>query len=255
MPAGERISFVKGGAGKLRVSDGAEGGMPVVLVHGLASELETWRPVLDRLRASRRTIAYDQRGHGQSDPAGEYSIAALAGDLDRVVDELNLPRFWLAGHSFSGTVVSAYAAGHPEKVAGVIYVDAVGDVSRAPSEMKDDFRQHDANMTPELLQAAYAEMLGPRAKPATRSAVLASVARMDLKAFATLRRDMGDFDGLSAARKYGGPRFAIEAEGEDDPFRASNLPGTKRLVIPGVSHWLMLDDPESTSRALEEVLR
>jgi len=137
----------------------------------------------------------------------------------------------------------------------VIYVNAVGDVSRAPSEMKDYFRQHDANMTPQLLQAAYAEMLGPRAKPATRSAVLASVARMDLKAFAALRRDMGDFDGLSAARKYGGPRFAIEAEGEDDPFRASNLPGTKRLVIPGVSHWLMLDDPESTSRALEEVLR
>src|SRR5258706_8250178 len=150
--AGERISFVRGGAGKLRVSDGGEGGVPVILVHGLASELETWRPVLDRLRASRRTIAYDQRGHGQSDPAGEYSIAALAGDLDRVVDELNLPRFWLAGHSFSGTVVSAYPAGHPEKVAGVIYVDAVGDVSRAPSEMKDYFRQHDANMTPELLQ-------------------------------------------------------------------------------------------------------
>src|SRR5712671_7337227 len=124
---GERISFVHGGEGKLRVSDGGEGGVPVVLVHGLGSELETWRPVLDRLRRSRRAIAYDQRGHGQSDPAGEYSIAALAGDLARVVDELGLPRFWLAGHSFSGTVVSAYAADHSDKLAGVVYVDAVGD--------------------------------------------------------------------------------------------------------------------------------
>src|SRR5437870_13236612 len=111
--AGERIRFVQGGAGKLRVSDGGKGGVPVLLVHGLGSELGTWRPVLDRLRAARRVIAHDQRGHGQSDPAGEYSIAALAGDLDRVVEHLGMPQFWLAGHSFSGTVVSAYAAEHP----------------------------------------------------------------------------------------------------------------------------------------------
>jgi hypothetical protein len=34
--AGERFSFVKGGAGKLRVSDGGKGGVPEVLVHGLS---------------------------------------------------------------------------------------------------------------------------------------------------------------------------------------------------------------------------
>jgi len=255
MAAGERFSFVKGGAGRLRVSEGGEGGVPVVLVHGLASELETWRPVLDRLRGSRRAISYDQRGHGQSDPAGEYSIAALAGDLDRVVEQLGLPQFWLAGHSFSGTVVSAYAAEHPEKLQGVVYVDAVGDVSRSAPEMKEYFRGQDVGMTPERLQAAYGEMLGPKARPATRSTVLASVARMDLKAFATLRGEMGEFDGLSAARRYGGPRFAVEADGEENAFRASHLPGTKRIAVPGVSHWLMLDDPQATARALEEVLR
>ena len=252
MAAGERVRVVEGGAGRLRVSDGGEGGVPVVLVHGLGSELETWRPVLDRLRGSRRAIAYDQRGHGQSDPAGEYSIAALAGDLGRVVEQLGLPRFWLAGHSFSGTVVSAYAAEHPEKLAGAVYVDAVGDASGG--EMKEYFRQHDAGMTLERLQAAYGEMLGPKARPATRSAVLASAARMDLKAFAALRGDMGEFDGLSAARRYGGPRFAVEADGEENAFRASHLPGTKRIAVPGVSHWLMLDDPQATARALEEVL-
>ena len=254
MADAERISFVPGGAGKLRVSDGGERGAPVVLVHGLASELETWRPVLDRLRAFRRVVAYDQRGHGQSDPADEYGIAALAADLGLVIEQLGLKRFWLAGHSFSGTVVTAYAAEHPDQLAGAIYVDAVGDVSSVP-EMKDYFRRNDTGMTPDRLQVAYREMLGPLARPATRSTVLSSVARMDLKAFAALRREMSEFDGLSAARKYTGPRFAIEAEGEENPFRASHLPGTKRIGIPGVSHWLMLDDPQATARALEGVLR
>src|SRR5919202_1222761 len=135
MAAAERFSFVPGEAGKLRVSDGGEGGLPLLLLHGLGSELETWRPELDRLRRSRRTIAYDQRGHGQSDAASEYTIAALARDLGRVVEQLRLERFWLAGHSFSGTVVTAHAAERPDQVAGAIYVDAVGDVSRSPPEV------------------------------------------------------------------------------------------------------------------------
>jgi pimeloyl-ACP methyl ester carboxylesterase len=255
MTAAERFSFVHGEAGKLRVSDGGEGGAPLVLLHGLGSELETWRPVLDRLRRSRRAIAFDQRGHGQSEPAAEYTIAALARDLARVVDQVGLDRFWLAGHSFSGTVVTAYAAEHPERVAGTIYLDAVGDVSRSPPEVKEYFRKHDAGMTPERLQAAYVEMLGPKAKPATRSAILGSAARMDLEAFAALRGDMPNFDGLAAAQKFRGPRFAIEAEGDDNPFRASHLPRTSRIGIPDVSHWLMLDDAAATARALDEVLR
>ena len=255
MAPAERFSIVRGEAGKLRVSDGGEGSVPVLLLHGLGSELETWRPVLDRLRRSSRAIAYDQRGHGQSDGAAEYTIAALARDLRRVVEDLGLERFWLAGHSFSGTVVTAYAAEHPDQIAGAVYVDAVGDVSRSSPDLKEYFRKHDAGMTPDRLQAAYAEMLGPKAKRATRSAISGSAGRMDLKAFVALRGDMANFDGLGAANKYRGPRFAIEAEGDDNPFRDSHLPGTKRIGIADVSHWLMLDEPEATARALEEVLR
>jgi len=121
--------------------------------------------------------------------------------------------------------------------------------------VKEYFSKHDAGMTPERLQAAYVEMLGPKARPATRAAILASAARMDLKAFAALRAAMGNFDGLAAAGRHPGPRFAIEAEGDDNPFRASHLPGTNRIGIPNVSHWLMLDDPDATARAFEEVLR
>ena len=67
---------VEGGAGKLSVSDGGQGEPAVLFVHGLGSELEAWRPELDRLRATRRVVAYDQRGHGASEKArdGVYTI-------------------------------------------------------------------------------------------------------------------------------------------------------------------------------------
>src|SRR6266542_3653455 len=90
----EQFVWVEGGAGRLRVSDGGAGGVPVVFVHGLGADLETWRAQLEHVRAARRAIAYDQRGHGESDRArdGVYTIAALADDLDHVARALALDR-------------------------------------------------------------------------------------------------------------------------------------------------------------------
>jgi len=249
------MAFVQGAAGRLRLSEGGAGEPTIVFLHGLGSDLEAWRPVLERVRSSHRAIAYDQRGHGKSDPAAEYTVDALADDLGRVLDALQLRNCWLVGHSFSGTVISAYAAKHPEQVAGLVYVDAVGDASRAPAEVKVYFRKHDEGMTPERLRESYVEMLGPKAKPATRQSVLESSGRMDLKAFAALRASMVGFDGIAAARAYPGPRIAIEVAGNDVSVPASRLPATRQILIPNVSHWLMLDDPDATARAIEEAIR
>jgi pimeloyl-ACP methyl ester carboxylesterase len=247
------MSFVQGGAGRLRVSDGGIGDPVLVLLHGLGSDLETWRPVLERLRPSHRAIAYDQRGHGGSDPAPEYSVELLADDLERVVQALQLRKFWLVGHSFSGTVVTAYAGRHPEQIAGIVYVDAVGDASHASPELKESFRKYGQGMTTKArVRDSYAEMLGP---PGTREAVLDASARTDLQAIAALRASMLAFDGLSAARLYPGRRVAIQVEGNDFPGAAAQLPATHLIVVPGVSHWLMLDDPDATARAIEEATR
>lgn len=240
----------------LHIDDGGSGGVPVVFLHGLGSDASCWDAQLAHFRQSRRAVAYDQRGHGSSDRAREYTIDAMTEDLDRVVTSLGITRFWLVGHSFSGLILSNYAGRHPEKLAGLIYVDAVGDASGAPQEVKDYFRKHDEGMTPQRLQEAYDQMLGPKAKPETRRRILASAAKLDLPAFASLRSQMGDFHATEAVARFSGPKYAIEAEGPANPVTASRLPGVeKRPPIPGVSHWLMLDDPAALDAALDEVIK
>jgi pimeloyl-ACP methyl ester carboxylesterase len=253
-PTRDAKTFVDGGAGRLRVSDGGSGGLPVVFHHGLGSDWTCWEAQLDHLRPTRRAVAFDARGHGESDRARVYSIDALAEDLERVVTRLGISRFVLVGHSFAGTVVSDYAGKHPEKLAAVIYVDAVGDLSSMPAEIKERFRKQDAALTPQKLQDLYGQMLGPKAKPETRRHILAAAARLDLPAFGILRGEMGDFRGTEAVRPFGGPKFAIDAEGNDSPGNAAHLPGVHRRTIAGVSHWLMLDDPDAFDAALDEVL-
>lgn len=106
----------------------AEGeGPSVVLCHGITA---TRRYVLHGsralARAGYRVIAYDARGHGESDPApGEegYGYPQLVGDLERVVaDQIGEQRFFLAGHSMGAHTAVAYALRHPERLAGLAVI-------------------------------------------------------------------------------------------------------------------------------------
>lgn len=97
-------------------------GLPIVLCHGITA---TRRYVVhgSRLleRSGFRTITYDARGHGESDPApaGEgYGYPRLVDDLERVIAaEVGSERFLLSGHSMGAHTVVAYALRHRERLA------------------------------------------------------------------------------------------------------------------------------------------
>lgn len=61
-------------------------------------------------------------------------MEAMPGDVAAVVDALELMRFVPVGHSFGGAVVEAYAGRHPDRVAGLLFVDPIGDFSQEPRE-------------------------------------------------------------------------------------------------------------------------
>jgi pimeloyl-ACP methyl ester carboxylesterase len=252
----EKLMFVQGPVGKLRVSDGGEGGgVPVVFVHGLGSTFHVWRAQLDHFRQTRRAVAYDQRAHGESDAPknDDYRIESMAEDLHAVVRSLGIDRFFLVGHSMAGTVVSAYQGKHPDTLAGVVYVDAVGDMSGLPRDAVEKIEKREAAPgydTNEMVQD-YERMVGPKARPATRQAVLESASRFSPRAFAAIRRSMVRYDPKEDVERYRGPKLAVEVEGNDFPGMASKLPGVKKRTIPDVSHWLMLDDPGSLDKALD----
>lgn len=105
-------------------------GPPVVLCHGITA---TRRYVLHGsralARAGYRVLAYDARGHGESDPApaGEgYGYPQLVADLERVVaEQLGEERFFLGGHSMGAHTAVAYALRHPERLTGLALIGPV----------------------------------------------------------------------------------------------------------------------------------
>ncbi|HEX6678687.1 MAG TPA: alpha/beta hydrolase [Actinomycetes bacterium] len=117
---------VPGDGVRLHARDWGGDGQAVVLLHGLASNGRIWDGVAPRLvAAGLRTVALDQRGHGESDqPDHGYDFATVGRDLEAAVAALGLARPLLVGHSWGGNVVLQYAAERDDRaVAGLALVD------------------------------------------------------------------------------------------------------------------------------------
>jgi 3-oxoadipate enol-lactonase len=93
-----------------------------VLVHGLGgTSAGIWGRVAGELEDEFTVVTYDLRGTGGSERiAGPYSLDDFVGDLRALVEELELSRPALVGHSFGGSIALAYAARHPEAVSAVV---------------------------------------------------------------------------------------------------------------------------------------
>jgi pimeloyl-ACP methyl ester carboxylesterase len=255
-PNVEKLMFVQGPAGRLRISDGGQGNaLPVVFVHGLGSNRMVWREQLDHFRKTRRAVAYDQRAHGESDAPkdGDYRIESMAKDLHAVVAALGIDRFYLVGHSMAGAVLSAYEGRYPDSLAGVVYVDAVGDMSQLDRDAVAaiEKRESSPDYGSKEMVADYTDMVGPKARPQTRQAVLEAASRFSPRAFAAIRSSMVRYDPRLDVERYRGPKLAVEVQGNEFPGMASHLPGVKRETIPEVSHWLMLDNPGALDEKLD----
>ncbi|MGI8776067.1 MAG: alpha/beta fold hydrolase [Acidimicrobiales bacterium] len=99
--------------------------VPVLCVHGLASNAHTWDGVADRLHTLGHPVAaVDLRGHGRSDaPADGYDFTTMGADVLAVLDALGWPRAVLAGQSTGGNLVVSLGARAPDRVTGVAGVD------------------------------------------------------------------------------------------------------------------------------------
>jgi 3-oxoadipate enol-lactonase len=92
-----------------------EGSETVVLVNGLADDLETWADQVPALlKAGYRVLRFDNRGIGLSDkPVGPYTTSMFAADTKALVEQLQIRDFHLLGVSMGGMIAQEYALAYP----------------------------------------------------------------------------------------------------------------------------------------------
>jgi pimeloyl-ACP methyl ester carboxylesterase len=247
---------VAGPAGALAIDDGGRGGLPVVFVHSLAGNSTHWAAQLRHLRPRRRAVALDLRGHGQSEPPsdGDYSIAGMARDIEAVVDRLGLTKFVLVGHSMGGGVALTYAGAHPERIAGLLLVDPIGDGKQiGEAEAKPLLVGLDSNYNA-TIREYWTGIAGPDS--AVRERLLADLSATPRETVVPIFRQVLRFDPDSALARYRGPILSIVTPSNDQPFSLHRLgKGFPHRMVQGTGHWIQLDKPSVFNLIMDEFLK
>jgi non-heme chloroperoxidase len=125
-PSPHRIQFVTVDKDvKLEVLDWGGRGRPVVLLTGLGNDAHVFDRFAPKLTGSYHVYGITRRGFGDSSaPSSGYSADRLGDDVLAVLDALKINRPILVGHSIAGEELSSVGSRHPERVAGLIYLDA-----------------------------------------------------------------------------------------------------------------------------------
>lgn len=250
-------------------------GPPVVLVHGLPSNIGDWAEVPARLaELGHRVVVYDRAGYGHSsrDDAkrpGTYTYASNARDLLALLDALGIGRATLAGWSYGGAIVQEFAAQHPERVAQVAFLGSVGPA--APPDEDALSRILASGAGEEILR--WAGAVSPIGAAFTRENLRMAFAReRDVPpGFVERTRAMlalpGTLEAFVAEAQRGDPSSlrpeaiaapALVLHGTEDllvPLAVGQdldrrLPDSQILIVPGGSHMLPVTHVDLVAGAL-----
>ncbi len=243
----------------------------LVLLHGSNSFLQTWDAWAVQLATRYRVIRLDLPGHGMTgaDPKRDYSRAAFVSVVDRVVARLGVARFVLGGNSMGGGVAWAYAYAHPEKLRGLVLIDASGEPEPEQSSPPLGFRLARTPGIRDLMT-----VITPRSLIADglRSSVAdpARVTDATIDRYWELLRYPGN-------RRATIDRFATPREGavtgplsvptlilwgandqlipvSSAKWFAGQVPGAHTIVYPHVGHLMMEEIPERSAHDLSDWL-
>ncbi|MBK5218702.1 MAG: alpha/beta hydrolase [Thermoleophilia bacterium] len=243
----------------------AGGGEPLLLIHGLGGSAGVWDPVLELLADERQVIVLEIPGFGAAAPLPaeiEPTAANIAATLHERCLELGVERPHVAGNSLGGWV--GLEMGRAGWAASVTALSPAG-LWRGPlGERKGDTRRWGRRLRPLISLALWV--------PPIRRRMLATFAarpeRIPLAAGRELVLgwiDASGYDGANRAMRsqifdpsgYPDDVPVTIAWGEHDRLVGPPKPGRRPaggrfLVLPGVGHTPMWDDPELVARTLLE---
>ena len=248
----------------IRYGDGGGDGRPVVFLHGAGMDHTMFLAQAEAVQAvGHRAVLCDLRGHGESELSTgvRFAAADAIADLAALLDALELHRPVLIGHSLGGNLAQAFVREHPQRVGGLIVVDATWNAG--PLSALERFGLWLAAPTLALIPASRLPRLMARASAVTPSAIdeiTRVFDRMPKKTFLDVWRATVSF--VDPDPQYRTPVPLGLIRGAED--RTGNIAKAMSAwaaaeevderVIAGAGHVVTLDAPEASSRAIVEVL-
>jgi pimeloyl-ACP methyl ester carboxylesterase len=244
-------------------------GSPVVLIHGFASSLGTWRDLVEVLKKNHRVVALDLKGFGWTDrPEGDYSPKAQAKLVFDLLEALGIDKTDVVAHSWGSSIALEMALDQPDRVDRVaLYdawvfeeqiptffhwarVDGLGEAlfamfydERADEKMRLAFYD-DRYVTEELVESVEAQL----DRPGTTAAALAAVRGQH---YQEVEKRYGSIDKPVLLLWGREDKVTTLEYGER---LSKDLPHARLVVYPQCGHFPMIEAKAPSTRELGEFL-
>ncbi len=256
-PTSARIATSPDGISIAYEADG-RGAPALVFVHGWSCDRSYWKGQLGPFARDFQVVAVDLAGHGKSGRGRRvWTMDAFGGDVAAVVERLGLKKVILIGHSMGGDVVVAAARRLRGRVAGLVWIDAYKQLGtpRTPEQLQALIAPFRANFV-EATRAFVRGMFPASSDPALvdRIAIDMSSAPPAVGLGALESAMSYDREVPKALRELNLPVFAINPDYRPTDVASLKQYGVEVVVMSGVGHFLMMEDPERFNRLLRSVI-
>ena len=236
-----------------------EGDPALVFVHCWACDRHLWDGPAATLASRYQVVTLDLAGHGESGRSRrEWTIGAFGEDVCAVVEAVDLRRAVLVGHSLGGPVVLEAAIRMPDRVAAIVPVDTLLHVGETvtPEEVEGflaSFRSDYKAATEKFLREW---MFVPGSDPDLIRKLVAQASSAPPEIAIDTLRHAWLYDSRPALRQIKVPIRALNADKYPTHLDAARAaaPQFDGVVMTGVGHYPMLEDPQRFERILEKII-
>ncbi len=256
-------------------------GIPLIILHGLYGSSDNWISAGRLLSEDFEVYLPDQRNHGNSPHSKEHNYTLLKNDLLKFMNQHNIEKAVLIGHSMGGKTAMYFADENPDRIRALIVVDiAPGPYKyyvKTEANASDHLSILNAMSGVDFSKVKSRSDVDKQLSPMIRSIrirqfLLKNIVRTGEKYswrlnIKTLYDQLYEImDGLDVEKYISGKRKinfpTLFIKGEKSNYISNNdfnviytiFPGAEIITIPDAGHWLHAEKPELFLKTVQEFL-